>query len=182
MSYRHISTAFRLFAKLAFSEDLNRGEAADKRVQEPGKQIPVAGVFRIKGILRNGHVSTRFAQRLGVSAVKLFIDLSKSARNKRAKRPASDEISADRWSDKYQLTRYTRNTRYASFSGNGLIYEGKRYENRADTRNCFRPITHKKRARMNRARFKLMFQVGRRGRPTLKAMITASRSTCRSET
>ena len=51
-----------------------------------------------------------------VSAVKLFIDLSKSAKNKRAKRPASDEINSDRRSDKYQLTRYTRNTRYARLS------------------------------------------------------------------
>jgi hypothetical protein len=33
-----------MFAKLAFSEDLNRGDAEDKRVQKPGKQIPVAGV------------------------------------------------------------------------------------------------------------------------------------------
>ena len=32
-----------------FSEDLNRRDAEDKRVQEPGKQIPDAGVFRIKG-------------------------------------------------------------------------------------------------------------------------------------
>ena len=65
-------------------------------MQEPGEQIPDAGDFRIKGTLGNGCVSTRFAPRLGVSAVKLFIDLSKSAKNKRAKRPASDEINSDR--------------------------------------------------------------------------------------
>ena len=65
-------------------------------MQEPGEQIPDAGVFRLIGTLPNGRVSTRFAPRLGVSAVKLFIDLSKSARNKRAKRPASDEINSDR--------------------------------------------------------------------------------------
>jgi hypothetical protein len=64
----------------------------------------------------NGHVSTGFPPRLGVSAVKSFIDLSKSAGNKRAKRPASDEVSAYGTNSKYQLTRYTRNTRYTRFS------------------------------------------------------------------
>ena len=73
--------------------------------------------FRIKSSLPNGHVSTRFAPRRGVSAVKLPIDLSKSARNKRAKRPASDEDSSDRRSDKYQLT---RNSQLSTF---GLTFQ-----------------------------------------------------------
>ena len=86
-------------------------------MQKNRKQIPDARVFRIKGTLPNGHVSTRFSPRLGVSAVKLFIDLSKSARNKRAKRPASDEVSADHFSDKYQST---RNSQLSAF---GLTFQ-----------------------------------------------------------
>ena len=86
---------FACFAKLAFSEDLNRGDAEDKRVQGPGKQIPVAGVFRIKcKSLTVMFLPLRSAsRRLGGEIACLF---SKSARNKRAKRPASDEDSSDR--------------------------------------------------------------------------------------
>ena len=54
---------------------------------------------------------------LRVSAVKLFIELSKSARNKRAKRPASDEVNPDRRSNKYQLT---RNSQLSAF---GLTFQ-----------------------------------------------------------
>ena len=73
--------------------------------------------FRIKSSLPNGHVSTRFAPRRGVSAVKLPIDLSKSARNKRAKRPASDEVNPDHRSNKYQLTRNSQ------LSASGLTFQ-----------------------------------------------------------
>ena len=103
-----------MFAELAFSEDLNRGDAEDKRVQGPGKQIPVAGVFRIKC---KSLTVLFLPASLRVSAVKLFIDLSKSAEHQRAKRPASNEDSSEQRSSKYQLT---RNSQLSAF---GLTFQ-----------------------------------------------------------
>ena len=108
------SGAFRLFSKLAFSEDLNRGDAGKKRMQKPGKPIPDAGVFRIKC---KSLTVLFLPASLRVSALKLFTDFSKSARNKRAKRPASEEVSADHRSDKYQST---RNSQLSAF---GLTFQ-----------------------------------------------------------
>ena len=88
-------------------------ETQEKEGARTRTQIPDAGVFRIKG---KSLTVIFLPASLRVSAVKLFIDLSKSAGNKRAKRPASDEINPDRSLDKYQSTRYARYARYASFS------------------------------------------------------------------
>ena len=79
-----------MFAKLAFSEDLNRGDAGKKRVQEPGKQIPVAGVFESEA---HSRTVMFLPASLRVSAVKFLIALSKSARNKRANGPRAMRIA-----------------------------------------------------------------------------------------
>ena len=98
----------------AFRKSFYRGDAEDKRVQEPGKQTPVAGVFRIKC---KSLTVLFLPASLRVSALKLFTDFSKSARNKRAKRPASDEVNPDHRSNKYQLTRNSQ------LSASGLTFQ-----------------------------------------------------------
>jgi hypothetical protein len=50
----------------------------------------------------------------------LMIEFSKSANNPRAERPASDEVSADRFSGKYQST---RNSQLSTFGLTFQIYE-----------------------------------------------------------
>ena len=97
-----------------FRKSFYRRDAGKKRVQEPGKQIPDAGV---SGSKARSLTVVFLPASLRVSGVKLFIDLSKSARNKRAKRPASDEVNANRRSNKYQLT---RNSQLSAF---GLSFQ-----------------------------------------------------------
>ena len=98
----------------AFRKSFYRGDAEEKRVQEPGKQIPVAGV---SGSKAHSLTVLFLPASLRVSSVKLFIDLSKSARDQRAEPPASDEVNPDRPSNKYQLT---RNSQLSAF---GLTFQ-----------------------------------------------------------
>ena len=115
---KRVTGEFRLrFACLQnspFRKSFYRRDAEDKRVEKTRKTDTGCRRFRIQCKSLTVMFLPAF---LRVSAVKLFIELSKSARNKRAKRPASDEINSDRRSNKYQLT---RNSQLSTF---GLTFQ-----------------------------------------------------------